>query len=174
MVQKKPYTLWLLGPTSSGKTTIASELVQILAKKENFKILHYDGDEVRSFFGNNYGFTENNRGQVVEILAHLAIKANNAGVNVIVSALTAHQSARDYINFNISNLIVGYINCPINICAERDPKGLYKKAKNGEINTLIGYNSKYVVPNDPDITIDTSLLSMNESVQTLVNFLEST
>ena len=172
MTKKRPYTLWLLGPTSSGKTTIANQLVQTLSKKKDLKVLHYDGDEVRRFFGKNYGFTETNRGQVVETLAHLATKANNAGINVIASALTAHQSARDYINLTIPNLLVGYISCPINVCAERDPKGLYKKARNGEINTLIGYNSEYIIPKNPDITIDTSCLSMDESVQTLINFLD--
>jgi adenylylsulfate kinase len=171
MYKKKPYTLWLLGPTSSGKTTIAKVFIQALSTK-GIKILHYDGDEVRDFFGNDYGFTEDNRGKIVSTLAHLSSKANKAGINVIVSALTAHQSARDYIKQNIPNLLIGYISCPIDICAERDPKGLYKKAQTGEIDTLIGYNSEYIAPDDPDIIIDTNSLDVEKCVQSLIDFLD--
>jgi adenylylsulfate kinase len=171
MYKKKPYTLWLLGPTSSGKTTIAKVFIQALSTK-GIKILHYDGDEVRDFFGNDYGFTEDNRGKIVSTLAHLSSKANKAGINVIVSALTAHQSARDYIKQNIPNLLIGYISCPIDICAERDPKGLYKKAQTGEIDTLIGYNSEYIAPDNPDIIIDTNSLDVEKCVQSLIDFLD--
>jgi len=171
MYKKKPYTLWLLGPTSSGKTTIAKVFIQALSTK-GIKILHYDGDEVRDFFGNDYGFTEDNRGKIVCTLAHLSSKANKAGINVIVSALTAHQSARDYIKQNIPNLLIGYISCPIDICAERDPKGLYKKAQTGEIDTLIGYNSEYIAPDNPDIIIDTNSLDVEKCVQSLIDFLD--
>ena len=172
MHEKKPYTLWLLGPTSSGKTTIANAFIQALSAK-GIKILHYDGDEVRGFFGNEYGFTEDNRRNIVSTLAHLSSKANKAGINVIVSALTAHQSARDYIRQSIPNLLIGYISCTIDICAKRDPKGLYKKAQTGEIDTLIGYNSEYIVPDNPDIIIDTNSLDLEKCVQSLIDFLDS-
>ena len=167
---KAPYTLWLMGPTSSGKSTIAEQFVIELAKND-VTIIHYDGDEIREFFSEDFGFHEKNRGRVVEILAHLARKTNNAGINVIVSALTAHQSARDYISSSISNLLVGYVTCPIDVCAERDPKGLYEKAKNGEIDTLIGYNSEYKAPDKPDIVLDTNSLNIEESVQRLIEYL---
>ena len=73
---------------------------------------------------------------------------------------------------NIKNLCTVYIECPINVCSERDPKGLYAKAKRGEINTLIGYNSNYVPPRKPNITINTHELSINESINKLLNFLK--
>jgi adenylylsulfate kinase len=167
---ENPYTLWLLGPTSSGKSTIAEQFVRELVNNDA-TIIHYDGDEIRDFFGKEFGFNENNRGRVVETLAHLAKKANDAGINVIVSALTAHQSARDYISKNIPNLLVGYVTCPIDVCAERDPKGLYQKAKNGEIDTLIGYNSEYIAPNNPDLILDTNSLNVEENVQRLIEHL---
>jgi len=165
-----PYTLWLMGPTSSGKSTIAEQFVRELVKN-NATIIHYDGDEIRDFFDKDFGFNENNRGRVVETLAHLAKKANDAGINVIVSALTAHQSSREYISSNIPNLLVGYVTCPIDVCAERDPKGLYKMAKNGEIDTLIGYNSKYIAPTTPDIILDTESQNVEENVQRLIEYL---
>jgi adenylylsulfate kinase len=168
---KRPYTLWLMGPTSSGKSTIAENFVNIL-KHENRSILHYDGDEIRNFFGEDFGFNESNRGRVVECLAQLAKKANEAGIDTIVSALTAHHSARDYIKDLLPNLLIGYVNCPIEICAERDPKGLYEKARNGEIDTLIGYNSEYIPPSSPDIILDTESSNIDDNVQQLIKFLE--
>jgi adenylylsulfate kinase len=169
---KKPYTIWLMGLTSSGKTTIAEHLVNIMKNKGIF-ILHYDGDEIRGFFGKDFGFTEGNRGRVVDTLAHLARKANDAGINVVVSALTAHQSARDHIRKNIPNLLVGYVDCPIDICAARDPKGLYEKARKGGVNTLIGYNSTYQPPTEPNIKLDTNTFSAEENAHSLFRFLEN-
>jgi adenylylsulfate kinase len=168
----RTYTIWLMGLTSSGKSTIAEHLVNIL-QNNDIPILHYDGDEVRSFFGKDFGFTEDNRGRVVETLAHLAIKANNAGINVVVSALTAHQTAREHIKKTIPNLLVGHVDCPIDICVARDPKGLYEKAGNGEIDTLIGYNSTYQPPVEPDIKLDTSMFSAEENAHRLYGFLEN-
>jgi len=159
-----------MGPTSSGKSTIAEHFVGVL-KENNISILHYDGDEIRDIFGENFGFSEDNRGQVVETLAHLARKANDAGINAVVSALTAHQSARDLIKRIIPNLLVGYVECSIDICSARDPKGLYARAKKGEIDTLIGYNSEYIPPTDPDIVINTEKLTVEENSLRLFNFL---
>ena len=85
----------------------------------------------------------------------MANKAADAGLNVIVAALTANENARNYVSENVRNLIVGSIECPITLCAERDPKGLYAKAKRGEIDTLIGYNTEYTPPENPDIVLDT-------------------
>ena len=170
MSTKRPYTLWLMGPTSSGKSAVAECFVKILSEN-NLPVLHYDGDEIRGFFGQDFGFSESNRGRVAETLAYLAKKTNDAGIDVVVSALTAHQSARDYIKDHILNLLVGFVDCPINICAERDPKGLYEKARSGEISTLIGYNSVYIPPVNPDIKLDTNYFSVEENSQRLIKFL---
>ncbi len=168
---KTPCTIWLMGPTSSGKTTISKKLVDFL-HKSNFLIVHYDGDEIRNLFGEGFNFTEKNRFLVIKTLVYLANKANQSGIPAIISALTAHKNAREYVKANIKDLCTVYIECPINVCSERDPKGLYAKAKRGEINTLIGYNSNYVPPRKPNITINTHELSINESINKLLNFLK--
>jgi len=164
--------MWLMGPTSSGKSTIAEKLLEIL-EESDIPIIHFDGDEVRDFFGPDYGFSESNRGQVVETLAHLAGKSHKAGLNVVVSALTAHQSARDYIAGELDNLKIGYVTCPIETCIERDPKGLYAKAKNREIDTLIGYNSEYIPPADPNIVLDTEKFSAVDLANMLAEFIRN-
>jgi adenylylsulfate kinase-like enzyme len=68
--------------------------------------------------------------------------------------------------------LIGHVECSIEICAERDPKGLYAKAKNGEIDTLIGYNSKYIAPTDPDIKLNTECSSVEENTERLLEFLD--
>ena len=163
-------TIWLLGPTSIGKTTIANNLVRLLNKKK-LPIMHFDGDEIRNFFGEDFGFDEKNRMKVIETLVHLSLKSNNAGIPALVSALTAHETARKYIKTKIPNLLTIYINCPINICASRDPKGLYKKASSGEINTLIGYNTVYVPPEKPDFIINTDRKNLKQCTSELLEFL---
>ena len=169
MNPKTPYTIWLMGPTSSGKTTIAYHLMKIINKK-SFSMLHFDGDEIRDLFGKDFGFEKKNRMIVVQTLVKFAIKSNFSGVSSVVSALTAHEDARNYIKSNITNLYTVYIKCPISLCARRDPKGLYQKAKDGKINTLIGYNSIYKPPLNPDLTIDTSKYSVEHCTKLLANF----
>ena len=159
--------LWLLGPTSSGKTTIASEFTRQLREK-NIPIIHFDGDEVRDFFGPDLGFKNNDRLKVVKTLVYLANKSAASGINVIVSALTASSDARRYVDENMPNLIKVYVQCDISTCAERDPKGLYKMARAGEISTLIGYNTEYLPPEEPYILLNTNNASVLESVQSLL------
>ena len=100
---KTPCTIWLMGPTSSGKTTISKKLVDFL-HKSNFLIVHYDGDEIRNLFGEGFNFTEKNRFLVIKTLVYLANKANQSGIPAIISALTAHKNAREYVKANIKNL----------------------------------------------------------------------
>jgi adenylylsulfate kinase len=153
--------LWLLGPTSAGKTTLATRIVADL-RRRGIPAIHFDGDEVRDFFGEGLGFVPESRLRVVSILVHLANKAADAGLNVVVSALTASEDARDHVRAQVRNLTVGYVACPISTCARRDPKGLYRKAINGEIDTLIGFNGEYRPPEDPDLILDTEAHSLDE------------
>lgn len=143
-----------MGPTSSGKSTLAEYFLEQWRLQNEF-VVHYDGDEVRDFFGNAHGFKAEDRLRVVKTLTSLANKASEAGLLCIVSALTANSDARAHIQKNIPTLIIGYVNCSIEECARRDPKGLYALAQKGEVDTLIGWNSPYDPPPNPDIVLDT-------------------
>lgn len=127
-----------MGPTSGGKTTIAHSLYNSLIFR-NIPVVHYDGDEFRDLFGSSFGFKEENRLKVVKVIVHFSNKSIKSGVNVIVSALTANPDARSYVMENVCNLVLCYVKCPIDVCIRRDPKGLYKLAQQGDIDTLIGY-----------------------------------
>jgi adenylylsulfate kinase len=159
--------LWLLGPTSAGKTTLAIRVVADL-RKHGVPAILFDGDEVRGFFGADLGFGADSRLRVVSVLVHLANKAADAGLHVVVAALTAGQDAREYVRANVTNLTTGYVACSVQACAQRDPKGLYRKAMRGEIDTLIGYNSEYRPPDDPDLVLDTEAHSVDELAARIV------
>jgi len=164
------FALWLMGPTSSGKTTIAELLLGRL-RSAGVAAMHYDGDEVRDFFGDSLGFEPADRLRVVSTLTHLANKSQEAGLNVIVSALSANEDARTHIAATIDNLVIVYVKCPISVCAARDPKGLYQMADNGEIDTLIGRNSAYQPPAAADLVLETDVLSPGQAVEAVIAYL---
>ena len=164
------FALWLMGPTSSGKTTLAELLLERL-RNAGVPAMHYDGDEVRDFFGDSLGFESADRLRVVSTLTHLVNKSLEAGLNVVVSALTANEDARIHIGTAIENLIIIYVKCPISVCAARDPKGLYLMADNGEIDTLIGRNSEYQPPAAADLVVSTDVLSPDQAVEAVISYL---
>ncbi len=163
--------IWIMGPTSSGKTTLAAGLLKKI-RGARIKSIAFDGDEVRNFFGKDLGFEPADRLRVVSTIVHLANKAREAGLVVIVSALTANEDARDYILEKLNEHLIVYVDCSIKACAERDPKGLYALAENGEIDSLIGFNNNYVPPVNPDIVIETESETSAESINCLIEYLK--
>lgn len=163
--------LWLMGPTSAGKTTLARRLAETLRLNGGRPVLHYDGDEIRDFFGENLDFAPDSRLKVVSTLVTLARKASGAGVLTLVSALTAHADARELVRTALPGALVVYVKCPIDVCARRDAKGLYRRAAASEIDTLIGYNTEYLPPEAPDVEIDTSAADVESCVLRLQEFL---
>lgn len=168
----KPATVvWLLGPTAAGKTTLAGALTERLRDQWDLPVVHWDGDQVRDIFGDNHGFSAESRLQVVRTLVMLATSTSEAGVLTVVSALTAHDDARQLIRDHLPRLLTVFVTCPMETCMDRDPKGLYKQAAAGEIDTLIGYNSDYRPPQSPDLELDTSVESADACVDRLVELL---
>ncbi len=171
MIEPLP-VIWLMGPTSAGKTTLARSLTERLRNQENLAAVHWDGDLVRDLLGKNLSFSPESRLRVVRALALLAEVTSQSGVLTVVSALTAHEDARQLVRESLPRLLSVHVHCPMDICIERDPKGLYRQAIAGEIDTLIGYNESYNPPEAPDLEINTSSLSVEAGVETLVEFLK--
>ena len=170
MIEPNP-VVWLMGPTSAGKTTLARALCERLRARGGVPIINWDGDQVRDILGDILDFTPESRLQVVHTLATLALSTAQAGVLTIVSALTAHDDARQLIRDLLPHLLIVYVKCSVETCMERDPKGLYRQAAAGKIDTLIGYNSDYTPPQTPDLELDTSSENIETCVQQLVDFL---
>jgi len=163
---RKGRVLWLMGPTSAGKSTLAQAALEKL-RAQDHPVIFYDGDEMRALIGDGHGFSEGDRLRTVSGLVHLANKAAEAGLDVIVAALTAHADARAFVAENIPGVLIGFVKCSVETCAARDPKGLYKRARDGEIDTLIGYNEPYAPPADPAVVLDTETRGQAELVEEL-------
>lgn len=169
MPVRRGCVFWVLGPTSAGKTTLASSFAR-RARAKGIAMLHYDGDDIRNLFGPSLKFSDDDRLRVVKALVFLANHAAESGFDVVVSALTAGQSAREYVLSNISGLRVIYITCSTAQCIKRDPKGLYAKALRGEIDSLIGYNTPYIPPEKYDLLLDTESASVERLVEEMEKF----
>ena len=167
-LKKNGKIIWLMGPTSSGKSTLAKLLADSL-KTTHETVIHFDGDEVRDYFGENFGFEGANRFLVVKTIVKLANKTSEAGMTTIVSALTANDEARKYLYEKCKNLFLIYVKCSIEECSRRDPKGLYMKARLGEIDTLIGYNSCYKPPEHPDLVVNSEIEEPEICVQKILS-----
>ncbi len=164
-----PYIVWIMGPTSSGKTTIASHFVQ-RQHDAGIPVVHLDGDVVRDSMG-KIGFEKKDRLLVIRALIAFAKEELALGRNVVVSALTAHEDARKMIAEEFNDVLVVSVQCSIDVCAQRDPKGLYRLAMAGEIDTLIGYNTPYPLPKNPALVLDTESCSVSGAAMCLAEFL---
>ena len=162
----------MMGPTASGKTTIGKEIVKKLGRASRAAV-QYDGDEFRDQFGKNFGFSDTDRLAVVSSLTHFANKWASKGNNVVISALTANEDTRTHIEKNIQGLVKVYVECSIDECIRRDPKGLYKRAIEGEIKSLIGFNSEYIAPQDVALTVNTEKKTATECADEIVRYLFS-
>ncbi len=170
MIEPSP-VVWLMGPTAAGKTTLASALSDRLRTQMNMPVVHWDGDQVREMLGDTLDFSPESRLHVVRTLAALATSTSEAGVLTVVSALTAHDDARRLIRETLPRLLIVFVTCPLETCMARDPKGLYRQAAAGEIDTLIGYRSDFTPPPTADLELDTSSETIDACVQRLADFL---
>ena len=171
-MKKKPFILWLMGPTSAGKTTIGREVVKKF-RSFNIPVIQFDGDETRSLFGKALTFSPEDRLQNVSACVYLANKASEAGLHVVVSALTAHQDARDYVAKTVNNLFIVYLRCPLDVCIERDSRGLYRGVREGKIDpkSLIGLEKPYPNVSNADMTINTDQHTPEEIVSIIIECL---
>ena len=165
---------WILGPTSSGKTTIGKAYAQFL-RDQSLSSIHFDGDEFRQILGPSLGLSPEDRFKNVSLCVYMANKCLDSGSNVVVSALTAHETARQFVIKNIKNLVLIYLECPLEILKKRDSRGLYQKVKTGEIeaNTVVGLESPYIMPENPHIILNTNELAVKESVAAIHNWAQN-
>jgi len=161
-------TLWLTGLSGSGKSTVAKALEKSLIEQGHLCYL-LDGDNIRHGLNRNLGFSAEDRAENIRRIAEVARLFNDAGVIVITAFISPYRAdranAREIIE--AENFIEGYISTPLEVCEERDPKELYRKARAGEISHFTGVSDPYEAPECPDIVVDTAQLSIEESVAVL-------
>lgn len=165
--------IWLTGLSGSGKSTIGLALEKRLFQ-ENFVAQLLDGDNIRSGINKNLGFSEEDRKENIRRIAEIAKLYLSSGIITINSFISPTAETR-----NIAKEIVGdadfleiYINAPMATCESRDVKGLYKKARAGEIQGFTGVNQVYEEPENPALELRTDLLGVDEAVDKLFTFLK--
>ena len=162
---QKPVTLWFTGLSGAGKSTLANEIEKVLSVSGKYTML-LDGDNVRMGLNKNLGFKEEDRIENIRRIAEVAKLMNDAGLIVLTAFISPYQSDRENAReiIGTENFVEIYVSTPLKECEKRDVKGLYKKARNGEIPNFTGISSPFEEPVSPEITIDTSRHTLEEAV----------
>ncbi len=169
---QKSKVLWLTGLSGSGKSTIAQELERKLYN-EGFFPQVLDGDNIRIGINNNLGFSIEDRKENIRRISEVAKLYLNSGIITINSFISPTIEIRNFAKEVIGeeNFIEVFINTPLEICEQRDVKGLYKKARAGEIKGFTGIDSPYEAPESPDLEVKTAELSIEESAQKIYDYI---
>jgi adenylylsulfate kinase len=167
-------TVWLTGLPSAGKTTLALALADVLIDRgADVEIL--DGDQVRTHLSTGLGFSRADRETQVTRIGFVAELLARHGVIVLVPVIAPFADARDKVRAHHdqhgSTLLQIHLSTPVEVCAERDVKGLYAKAYRGEISSMTGVDDPYEVPEHPDLRIDTAATDLDSSVTALLQLL---
>lgn len=154
LMGQKPCVLWFTGLSGSGKSTLANA-VEAKLHEQGYKTYLLDGDNVRHGLCSDLGFTDRDRSENIRRLGELCKLFTDAGVIVLASFISPFRRDRKMLRTMMEpgEFIEVYVNTPIEICEQRDPKGLYKKARDGIIKKFTGIDSPYEPPENPDIEI---------------------
>jgi len=171
---QKPVVLWFTGLSASGKTTIANLLEEYLHARDRHTFL-LDGDNIRHGLNKDLSFTDPDRVENIRRIAEISKLMVEAGLIVIASFISPFYTDRRMARslMEEGEFIEIYINASIELCASRDPKGLYKKAQNGEIKNFTGIDSGYDIPKRPEIIIDSSNTEAIDAANQILLYLES-
>jgi adenylylsulfate kinase len=164
-----PMVIWFSGLSGSGKTTLGEALL-IKLKKRGLKVEILDGDNIRQLFPST-GYEKNERIEHIKRVGHLASRLEKAGVVVIGSLISPYEEARHFVRSNCTNFIEIYLSTPLEVCEKRDPKGLYAKARKGEIKNFTGISDPYEIPKKPEIEINTDKLSIDQALVIIEKYL---
>jgi adenylylsulfate kinase len=154
--------LWFTGLSGSGKSTIATRVHEEL-RRRGVEVEYIDGDALREIFPNT-GFTRAEREDHLRRTGHLASRLAEHGVTVVASFVSPYRDSREFIRRLARNFVEIYVSTPLEECERRDVKGLYARARRGEIRNFTGIDDPYEPPEHPELTLDTRALSVEQCV----------
>ena len=165
---------WMTGLSASGKSTIADAFEKTLHDR-GLRTYILDGDNLRRGLNKDLGFVEADRIENTRRVAEVAKLMIDAGLIVIAALISPFKSGRDAAraSFEKEDFVEVYIDAPLDVAEKRDPKGLYKKARNGQIPNFTGIDSPYEVPEQPELHLQTAELTVEQSVQLLMEHLNA-
>lgn len=166
----KGFVLWFTGLSGAGKTTVAN-LVEKRLRRYRTYVQRLEGDLIRLELCSDLGFSKKDRDENIRRAAFVARLLAENGVAVVCDFISPYEEARNKARASIENFIEIYVNCPIEVCIERDVKGLYAKALRGEISNFTGISDPYEAPKNPEVTLYTNKECPAESVDRVMQYL---
>lgn len=170
-MEQQGFTLWFTGMSGSGKTTLARAVERIL-RDRGLKVEVLDGDVVRTNLSKGLGFSKEDRDTNIKRIGFVCKLLTRNGVVAVGSAISPYREVRDYIRRDINRFVEVYCRCPLDVLVQRDVKGLYKKALDGEIDNFTGISDPYEEPLNPEVVADTDKETPERSVARIVRKLE--
>ena len=170
----KSCIIWLTGLSGSGKTTIAQDFEKFLFS-QGYQVMVLDGDNVRHGLNSDLGFSQEDRDENIRRIGETAKLLTEAGIIAITAFISPYSKTRDRVREIVpdGDFIEVHIDCSLDECERRDTKGLYKKARAGLIKNFTGIDDPFEAPENPEITIDTEKLTVEQSVKMIINYLSS-
>ena len=172
MPNEKGFVVWFTGLPASGKTTTAKMLFPMV-KQVRERVEFLDSDEVRAWFLPTVGYERSEWESRLRSISHIFNLLSRNGVAVIGSLVSPFESSRDFARRLIPNLIEVYVNCSLETCIKRDPKGLYHQAMEGKIDHMVGIQQEFEVPSNPDVIVETERYSPDDCAEQVFQYLVS-
>ncbi len=170
-MEQRGVTIWLTGLSGAGKTTITHALEEKL-RNAGYPLEILDGDIVRTNLTKGLGFSKEDRDTNIRRIGFVSQLLTRHGVIVLVSAISPYREIREEVKGKIGDFVEVFVNAPLNVCEDRDVKGLYKKARAGEIKSFTGIDDPYEPPLNPEVECRTDLETLEESVNKVWQKLE--
>jgi adenylylsulfate kinase len=172
LLGQKSFLIWFTGLSGSGKTTLGN-LLEYELYNRGYLTYMLDGDNIRSGLNSNLGFSEEDREENIRRIGHVARLFVDAGFITITAFISPFEKERKLASDLVGKerFVEVFVDCPLDVCIERDTKGLYKKALNNEIPEFTGISSPYEPPAEPDILLDTGVLGVEDSIDKILDYL---
>lgn len=170
-MKQRGVTIWFTGLSGAGKTTICGAVEQAL-RTQGYAVEVLDGDVVRENLTKGLGFSKADRDTNIRRIGFVSHLLTRHGVIVLVSAISPYRAVREEVRAQIGNFVEVFVNAPLAVCEERDVKGLYKKARAGEIKQFTGIDDPYEPPANPEVECRTDQETLEQSVQKVFAALE--
>ena len=169
----KSFILWFTGLSGSGKSTL-SHRVEELLYQQGIHTYILDGDNIRTGLNKDLGFSEQDRKENIRRIGEVAKLFVDAGVVVLSAFISPYKRDREFVRSLVSegDFIEIYVKCPLEVCEQRDPKGLYKKARQGIIKNFTGIDDPYEEPENPEIVVETDKMSIDECARKIFDYLK--
>ena len=168
---KSGFVLWFTGLSAAGKTTIADRVFEML-RGGSIKLERLDGDIVRENLTKGLSFSKEDRDENIRRIGFVANLLSRNGIGVIASFISPYKKQREALRETTTNFIEVFVDTSLDICESRDPKGMYRMARAGEIKSFTGVSDPYEVPESPDIRLSSGDLSVDDCAEVVIDYLK--